>query len=723
MKVENISKRSSKEDLLEKLQEFEHSITSVHLQPCPDTPVNYAYINCTDTDSAQSIVEAVNNRMLLDSNLLTAKLKGGGGPSGHRVKEVPGPPAKDLATVKVLIDNSGYLTDEQLDAYFSLFGELSSPCKIRVGSPNYAYVNFHDPSAAVAVRAQPEHMVQGVVVTATGGVKPARQAVVGLGGKPHTGVEFVNFKCPCDPLVVKHVCDDVERFLRENKESKVKVTRQSDDVCVYVEQSACDRIQELVKGSIQKQKAQIKSSEQCLPCSVLPVLAGEAFQRKLAEMQVPVEVRIAKSRRPGALPTLDALEELSQSFLSCKDRNVKAEGLKGYVMQLKDSKISYEWFWKDDGGFMPYDPSVSKKLEQALASDLTISAAIGRFDYKIDPVALQQTNTKTGKVREVVRREVEREQGREIRIRIRAHSRHLSEVVAEVVKMLNEPLVEVKVGVPYLQHDSRNMERLLQVAREQFVDADHVTGENAITLKGVRESVGFAEVSLKAKLLSLKDKQSRESVPSHWQPQSDNCQVVEIRRGDREWSEVDRLMAEPGFHVQIKKIERIQNRWLWDRYSESRKRISAKNDGVINEKKLFHGTKSTPPKKIYASEQGFDNRFASSGLWGEGSYFAVRASYSNNYAHSLDDYGLNYKQMFLVQVLTGVACKCPQDRSLKLPPKKADFPAAAGRSSRAYKFEDERYDSVTGHTNGSDVFIIYEHGRVYPAYLVTYKLV
>ena len=57
----------------------------------------------------------------------------------------------------------------------------------------------------------------------------------------------------------------------------------------------------------------------------------------------------------------------------------------------------------------------------------------------------------------------------------------------------------------------------------------------------------------------------------------------------------------------------------------------AKN-GEDNERLLFHGTKNTPPKAIYNSEQGFDNRLASQGMNGEGTYFAELSSYSHNYA-------------------------------------------------------------------------------------------
>ena len=34
---------------------------------------------------------------------------------------------------------------------------------------------------------------------------------------------------------------------------------------------------------------------------------------------------------------------------------------------------------------------------------------------------------------------------------------------------------------------------------------------------------------------------------------------------------------------------------------------------------------------------------------------------------------------------------------------------------------ERRYDTVTGETGGSKVYVVYENGRAYPEYLVTYK--
>ena len=70
------------------------------------------------------------------------------------------------------------------------------------------------------------------------------------------------------------------------------------------------------------------------------------------------------------------------------------------------------------------------------------------------------------------------------------------------------------------------------------------------------------------------------------------------------------------------------------------------------------------------------------------------------------------KQIILALVLTGETYRCSPDGSLKKPPIK---PRKYG------SFEDELYDSVSGFTN-SNVFIIYDHEKAYPSYLITYSI-
>jgi hypothetical protein len=96
-------------------------------------------------------------------------------------------------------------------------------------------------------------------------------------------------------------------------------------------------------------------------------------------------------------------------------------------------------------------------------------------------------------------------------------------------------------------------------------------------------------------------------------------------------------------------------------------------------------------------------------MWGIAMYFAVNASYSSSYAFTLPS---GHKQFFLVKALIGEAKHLIQDSSLRTPPQK-DKPNPLGFA--------EAYDSVSGDTGGSKVYMVYENGRVYPEYLITFK--
>ena len=110
---------------------------------------------------------------------------------------------------------------------------------------------------------------------------------------------------------------------------------------------------------------------------------------------------------------------------------------------------------------------------------------------------------------------------------------------------------------------------------------------------------------------------------------------------------------------EIVKIEVIQNFWLWRVYQIERDRL---RDKLLREPEtllLWHGTRATPPATIYEGQEGFDKRFASEyGMWGSACYFAVKASYSHNYAH-VDN---KTYQLFLAEVLIGDCATRPSGK-------------------------------------------------------------
>lgn len=162
-------------------------------------------------------------------------------------------------------------------------------------------------------------------------------------------------------------------------------------------------------------------------------------------------------------------------------------------------------------------------------------------------------------------------------------------------------------------------------------------------------------------------------------------------------------------HVNILKIERVQNKVLWRRYY-NRSQIMRNFDRLfLREELLFHGTRDNKPELIYGGAEGFDTRFCSTGMWGRGNYFAVNSSYSNSYAHRVS----GARKMFAAWVLTGNSIHLPSDGRLTKPP----FMATPGNSTTAIQ---HRYDSVSGTTGGTRVYITYDNDHAYPAYLITY---
>ena len=209
---------------------------------------------------------------------------------------------------------------------------------------------------------------------------------------------------------------------------------------------------------------------------------------------------------------------------------------------------------------------------------------------------------------------------------------------------------------------------------------------------------------------------TEDDISSTWTPWPQHnffaiTRLKPVKHFSKEWLHIKARIDRTLNGANIINIQQIHNKWLWDIYALSRHRLSTKNRGITNEKLLFHGSRQTRPEQIYKSEKGFDFRFANEGLWGVGTYFAVNAQYSNAYAFKLSG-GSGRLQFFLALVLTGESYSCGEDRSLRKPPLK----------ERNDMFADERYDSVHGKSRGSDIYVVYDHDKAYPAYLITYSL-
>lgn len=206
-------------------------------------------------------------------------------------------------------------------------------------------------------------------------------------------------------------------------------------------------------------------------------------------------------------------------------------------------------------------------------------------------------------------------------------------------------------------------------------------------------------------------------VPTLWCHQDKLITVLSVKSNSEEFQGVLSRLRRTIPSVQLINLERIQNLWLWDRYSHSRELMLLKSPEAATERELFHGTRATPPNQVYQSECGFDFRLASpTARWGAGMYFASSAMYSHAFAYSIPN--TSHRQMILAKVLTGASCTLPPDNRLRRPPPKP----ADRRSTGRVQFSTDLYDSVHGQSSNSDIYVVYEHDKAYPAYVITYSV-
>ena len=371
------------------------------------------------------------------------------------------------------------------------------------------------------------------------------------------------------------------------------------------------------------------------------------------------------------------------------------------------------WQYKDDTGkWMAYTFSDSDLLEVMYETKHMQTLKIGPWTYSFDFNGMVQTNLSTGRSRSircyvsgsnssVTDKSVSRQVSSSASVSLNGPHQHLSTAHNMVETYFKGCLTTKEISLPVSVSNSVT-NRMVRLGQKYNVQAEYMQQVQKLKFHGVSESVTKAVLAAQDILLDIGSKNNME-IPKEWEPQTDNVAIKEVTIGSPEWKHVAQLVLDTLPQVDVMKIERIQNRYLWEKYIFHARRMKEKNNGNINEKELFHGTSGTVPEKIYVDEEeGFDMRFSRSGMWGQGNYFAEKASYSDNYAYQ-DPNGT--KQLFLAKVLTGDSIELKSDTKLRMPPVKEG---------------SVRYDTVNGVTHGCRVYISYSNDKAYPFYLITY---
>ncbi|KAJ8373852.1 hypothetical protein SKAU_G00044320 [Synaphobranchus kaupii] len=193
------------------------------------------------------------------------------------------------------------------------------------------------------------------------------------------------------------------------------------------------------------------------------------------------------------------------------------------------------------------------------------------------------------------------------------------------------------------------------------------------------------------------------ALPGHWESMAPETgfKRIPLQSSMKEHQEISALFRTtlPGFSIH--KIERIQNKPLWEVF-QWQKDLMRKNNGGRNvtEKQLFHGTDSKHIDAI--CNHNFDWRICGTHgtAYGKGSYFARDAKYSHGYTGSS-----GMRTMFVCRVLVG--CYTRGDSSYLRPPSKDGGDSVF-------------YDSCVDKVHDPTVFVVFEKHQVYPEYLIQY---
>uniref|UniRef100_A0A668UKH0 Poly [ADP-ribose] polymerase n=1 Tax=Oreochromis aureus TaxID=47969 RepID=A0A668UKH0_OREAU len=195
-----------------------------------------------------------------------------------------------------------------------------------------------------------------------------------------------------------------------------------------------------------------------------------------------------------------------------------------------------------------------------------------------------------------------------------------------------------------------------------------------------------------------------ENVPEHWQhmPAKTTCQAFAVQAKTSEYDEILKMQKNKMFSSQI---ERIQNPGLWKSLQLKKRDMEVRNGHQNNERRLFHGTCDTTVPII--NDRGFNRSYAgkNAASYGNGTYFAVNASYSANDTYSKPNQN-GEKFMYVCRVLTG---------DFTLGQKGMVTPPAKKHGST------DLYDSVVDNVANPTMFVVFHDTQAYPEYLITFK--
>lgn len=474
----------------------------------------------------------------------------------------------------------------------------------------------------------------------------------------------------------------------------------------------------VIRAHIEQIGHDIRINTNSLPCAYMPLLCsavGEGEVRSVEELY-HVEITFTSKYLPiQALPRI-VQSLLGQSSLLC-------------TIHLRDfmisPQLSLSWQHCPQNGMpIPFNLDDSRKLEDLFqfgGQKESISGNLCAVDFKDMTIR----SVTSGEVESMQRFPSISLPEHHIVMNIKGLESCVTDALSNLKARLDKSLKSLSICVSQ-GFASQLQQQIINCCRQYCIQYSFSSAGCVLEISGAEgyielvharlcENVQMLEREFTAQFLatdqpSLKQDlvQHKDDIPRLWmRGQTADCIFVAVLPHSHEWNEIGKQMRETLPKIDIVKIDRVQNRILWDRYQLEGRHMSERNNNIINQKYLFHGTTKTDPYEIARSINGIDFRCSSRKrelLWGTGAYFAVKASYSNAYSYKLR----NHRQMMLVSILTGISYQYggQKNPNLTRPPERGS---------------GMLYDTVYGESGGSGVYVVYDHLKSCPAYIITYN--
>lgn len=427
VKVVNLSKDTKLTDIRDRLKEF--SFSSMFIKDCPSAPVNYAYLNCIDSSTAQRVVDKINGKMLLHCNLLQAKLQSQAQTSRFQPRTFKPKKPKDICAVKVLLQDL-HLKGEDLDQHFRQYGALRSNTVIRNNRSltHFAFVNFEDPYDAQRARQVCSHVVKGKSVVAVEFRTHKR-------GPPiDPTADLTTLTLPCDPLVLDSTKKKVTSTLQRLDRFSVRCQSNALIVYVHVQEILLNGIKELIQEIITTQKSYLENIKVKLDHKYLSVLADEDVQKTIQKINVPFELRVSKEEGLVGLAVLGS--DYSSAELGSSEHQA---AIHPYLSSSDSTTNQYHWHWHNGISLQPYPDTVSDHIQEKHELENNFEIDIDQQTHIIDFTQMTDTNKSTGTIRQIERKLVESpKEVPSFQLNITAHKDHTPELKREILDLLSK---------------------------------------------------------------------------------------------------------------------------------------------------------------------------------------------------------------------------------------------------------------------------------------------